>query len=106
MLTGELPYSGLGGNAGSPKYRVHFENRFKAPSESSPILQALPNQIRIEIDQLLQCCLNLEPSARFATTRSFSDALDSIWAQLQSAKTQGPPAIPREVKSWWKKLLG
>ncbi len=90
MLVGELPYGGLGGQAGDPNYRDRFAKGIETPSKESAELQTLPDSIRDEIDGLLRRSLSLNPDQRFPSTRAFSNALDSIYEKMRQAGSTKP----------------
>jgi len=90
MLVGELPYGGIGGQAGDPNYRDRFAKGVETPSKKSVELQTLPDSIRDEIDALLQRALSLNPDNRFPSTRAFSNAIDSIYNKMERAGSTKP----------------
>ena len=90
MLVGELPYGGIGGQAGDPNYRDRFAKGVETPSKKSVELQTLPDSIRDEIDALLQQALSLNPDNRFPSSRAFSNAIDSIYNKMKRAGSTKP----------------
>lgn len=65
MLTDELPYGGLGGQAGRPEFIEAAAEGYESPSQLSARCRALPRSLRDELDQLCQRGLALDPRHRY-----------------------------------------
>lgn len=94
MLTGQLPYEQMGGKAGHAENRQEFEGTLELVSALSPQIRQLPDDLPLQIDELLKRALSLDPSRRFGTMRSFANALDRIFKQIES-KRVAPAELPR-----------
>jgi len=86
MLMGQLPYEQMGGKAGHADNRDEFEGTLELISDLSPQVRQLPDDLPLQIDELLKRALSLDPRQRFATMRSFANALDKIFKQIESTR--------------------
>lgn len=77
LLTGRIPYDGVGGKAGTPSLRAAFAGKLIPPSELVT-LDSVPRAIRRCIDSTVCQGLALDPSERHPNPRTWLDALDDI----------------------------
>jgi serine/threonine protein kinase len=85
MLTGDLPYAGLGGKAGRVGIRHEFESRLDRPSELCRDRGKLPEDFWQRIDDLVLQGLAFDPNQRFGDSRSWIGVLNEIDARLTLA---------------------
>lgn len=78
LLTGQVPFDGLGGQAGKSSYAGEFAGGPETPSMLNPALQQLPRSIRSRIDSLVLQMLQFEPDKRFPTTSAVVSELDRL----------------------------
>ena len=90
LLTGALPYDGMGGAAGWEEHRASFAEAYMAPSRAQRATGELPRGVWRQIDELVARGLQWDASERYATTGDWRSALDAVHAVLQS-----PPALGR-----------
>ncbi len=83
LLTGQLPFAGLGGQAGLKRFRKDFENAPPAPSQHSQAMQRLPRPQRQALDQLLISGLQFDPDLRYPTPSAWLDAIESLFLKLK-----------------------
>lgn len=82
LLTGEIPFDGLGGQAGRPGYASAFAAGVKPPSKRSEAISLLPTTIRAALDEAVLRGLQLDPKKRFPTTSAWAAALDQLYRSL------------------------
>ena len=75
MLTGKVPYGGLGGTAGTPEKRSTQESLYKPPSRLCPVRQEIPKRIWRLVDGIVETGLALDPTSRFQSDSLWVDAL-------------------------------
>jgi serine/threonine protein kinase len=97
MLTGELPYSGLGGQAGRQDFVSEFENSLVPASKLSIELRNSPGTVPERVDNFLTQSLRLDANQRFPSTQAFINAIDQIDDQLKRARFS-QPSIPTYVE--------
>lgn len=78
MLTGKLPYGGMGGKAGWPDYRPDYESLYQPPSKLCPLSRAVPRRIWELIDRTIARGLALDPAKRLQNRSEWIDALEDI----------------------------
>jgi len=78
MLTGQLPYSRMGGLAGLTEHRSVYEPRFQPPSRLSRDKARVPRRIWRRIDEVVSTGLALDPRKRFQSGSQWLDALDDL----------------------------
>ena len=87
VLTLELPYDGLGGNAGQFADNDESESLYIPPSKLSPEADKIPKSAWSSIDHLFEKALQLDPDDRFADSRQWLDAWNDVTSQsLESPK--------------------
>ena len=99
LLTGILPYEGLGGRAGRDEHTEVTRDGFKMPSEVNRDLRRLPRSLRDGLDQLCRTGLSLNPSTRYQGHAEWLDALFAIMAQFRLA-----PELPPTVR-WLSRVV-
>jgi len=83
MLTGELPYGGMGGKAGLPDNRPVYERRYRPPSQLCPYHGRVPKRIWQVIDNILTTGLALDPNRRFQSSPLWLDALEDLYCEMR-----------------------
>lgn len=83
LLTGEIPYSALGGQAGRPGYQSAFAGETPSVLRLSPAVQRLPVAIGAALDAVIVRGLQLNPQDRFPTTSAWVDALERVFLQMK-----------------------
>jgi serine/threonine protein kinase len=90
MLTGALPYEGMGGRAGWPENLEAFANTMQPPSDRCRGDGTLPKSAWRLIDGIVVRSLTLEASDRFPTSNAWRDAVDEVSRVLSHALVQPP----------------
>ncbi len=83
MLTGQLPYEGMGGRAGEPEYRDTFADAYKPPSHLAAKLGDCPQQAWALIDALAREGLRLLSEERYQNSGQWRQAADAAWEQVR-----------------------
>ncbi len=83
MLTGELPYSGIGGKAGRPQNRGQYEQLYRPPSRISKQRRELPTRIWQLIDETIARGLMLDADRRYPTDSAWLDALEDVHCEIR-----------------------
>jgi serine/threonine protein kinase len=83
MLTGELPYGGMGGKAGLPQNRSVYESRYRPPSQLCPHRKRVPRRIWKVIDEVLTTGLALDTGRRFQSSPLWLDALEDLYCEMR-----------------------
>ncbi len=84
LLTDEIPYSRLGGQAGLPYNIEYMDGKLRLPSDISSKCQCLPKSLRTQLDALIVKGLSLSPEKRFRSSRDCVNALSEMLKKLQS----------------------
>jgi serine/threonine protein kinase len=90
ILTGGLPYDGLGGTAGWAENHAEFERTYVPPSRARRENGVLPLDAWRRIDELVACGLQWDASARYATTGAWREPFDEANAVLHAPSELGP----------------
>ena len=91
LLTGQVPYGGMGGKAGLPGNREIYESQWQPPSKLSPHKKDLPKRIWDRIDKILQRTLSLDPEDRYPTDAAWLSDLSALRSEIDH-KPEGIPA--------------
>lgn len=83
MLTMELPYDGLGGQAGLPALRKKALKTYTPPSHFASISKKLPRDSVRKLDELFRKSLALDVDDRYPTRTEWLKAWDELNASLQ-----------------------
>jgi serine/threonine-protein kinase len=83
LLTGRLPYDGLGGLAGRRENIEEFSRAYVPPSRACRGPKELPAAAWERIDQVVAKGLALDPDQRYPTGVEWRDALDRIESILK-----------------------
>lgn len=67
LLTLELPFDGLGGQAGLPALREKAMSKYKPPSEFGQISKQLPRETMQKLDEVIRTSLAFDPEDRYLT---------------------------------------
>ena len=78
MLTGDIPYSRMGGKAGLPKSRSLFAHRYEPPSARCPLRRHIPRRIWRLIDRVVTNGLALDREMRYGTGGTWLDEWDDV----------------------------
>lgn len=100
LLTGEIPYSGLGGQAGRPGYESEFGEGNPPVSVQSQTVRQLPSELHQAIDGLLARGLALSPECRFPTSSAWLDAIEHVFLRLKLHQSGHPRS-----RSRWTRFL-
>jgi serine/threonine protein kinase len=95
LLTGTVPFAGLGGQAGRPGYQDEFQGSLELLGENCLCVQWLPTTIRAALDAFLQRGLQLDPDQRYPTTSAWLDAIEDLYLQLKLQQRDPQPAPTR-----------
>jgi serine/threonine protein kinase len=96
LLTGEVPYSGLGGQAGRPGYVDEFRDSLVPAHERSEQVRRLPRSTRQSLEKFLSTGLQLDPAKRYGSSSAWLDAIEHIHLDLKlSSKSRG-----RSITAW------
>lgn len=101
MLTGELPFEGLGGKAGAAEFQNHFspEAEFKAIRCRDE--RELPARIQKMLADIFRRGLAFNPEMRFRSSREFRDSFDEIDREMRhGASLRGVNRLIAEGISW------
>ena len=90
MLTGKLPYDGMGGRAGLAEYADAFAKKYVSSSKLPVDTRRIPRQTWRAIDELADTALRLEPGERFANGQEWRRAADNAWQAIAEPVHQGP----------------
>ena len=96
LLTGDLPYEGLGGKAGWPEFRDACAVA-TPPSHGRLSKTFLPRKRWREIDALVLKGVNLDPQMRFAHSFDWVDAVEDIFLSLRVHRSKEK----RHTQSFW-----
>lgn len=78
MLTGELPYEGMGGRAALAAHGDAYRDAYFPPSQLAIGRQELPQSVWGAIDRLAETGLRLDASERFANGSSWREAASAV----------------------------
>lgn len=81
LLTGKLPFDGLGGRLGQPQYQSTGV-RLTPPSRALRHTGYLPKGVLADLDELLRRGLALTPGNRYGSGREWLDAIDALQRKL------------------------
>jgi len=100
MLTGRIPYDGLGGQAGGEGCLLEeMEKILVPPSQLSKTMGTLPAPIKQSVDNLVVRSLRLQPRDRFATMQQFYSVLDKTRSFMKSRRLTFQEASEKKQKS-------
>ncbi|MCI0459835.1 MAG: protein kinase [Gemmataceae bacterium] len=83
LVTGRLPYDGLGGKAGRADLVAAFGDKLLPPSQLCQTAECLPHSFWERLDRVLLTALALDPQQRFATRQSWLEELEALDALLK-----------------------
>lgn len=90
LLTGEIPYVGLGGMAGDPSRVDKMRGKLQPPSDLSQSCAALPRSLQLQLNQLVCRGLALTPEERYPDRQAWLNELFDLYAKLRLSP-QLPP---------------
>ncbi len=85
MLTGKIPYDGMGGKAGTgPRMKAAFEEKYEPPSNLNPYGINKPNMFWSKfwkkVDYIISRGLKLDANNRYLSKREWLDDLDEVYS--------------------------
>lgn len=102
MLTGALPYDGIGGKAGLDSFRDRYESLLVPPSATCRSRAAMPAEFWRHVDAVIVRGLALDAENRFANPREWIDRLNEIDARLKLTSEPGLlERVARRLFSWF-----
>jgi eukaryotic-like serine/threonine-protein kinase len=96
LLTGALPYDGMGGVAGWTENRAGFAPTYVPPSGARREKGELPIDAWRRIDEVVACGLQWDASARYASTGAWREPFDAVNALLHA---------PSELRPWSRRVV-
>jgi len=101
MLTGKLPFEGMGGRAGMPENRDAFAEAYVPPSQLAESSSSVPSQTWQAIDDLASRGLQLDRNKRFASSHQWRDAANHAWETVRLPMHRTPlERIGSAVADW------
>ncbi len=91
LLTGQLPYGGMGGKAGLADRRDIYERQWEPPSGSSPHRKDIPRRVWDRIDAILGRALSLSPEDRYPTDNAWLADLHGLRSEIDRKTQRIPP---------------
>lgn len=82
LMTGQLPYGGMGGRAGLPEKIATYEKQWKPPSGLSPHRNDVPQRIWDRIDAILKRAMSLDPEDRYPTDDAWLEDLNALRSEI------------------------
>ena len=83
LLTGEIPYPGLGRQSDYPNAIAEMQRALKPPSDLSQKCAALPRSLRLQLDSLVCRGLALTPEGRFQDRHKWLNEFFELLAKLR-----------------------
>jgi serine/threonine protein kinase len=90
LLTGQLPYGGLGGKAGRPEYVSRAADSLAPPSQASASCRELPRSLRDRLDTLALRGLALNPDDRYPDRNAWLCDLSELSARFRITPDLSP----------------
>jgi serine/threonine protein kinase len=91
LLTGELPYGQLGGDAGLSPHRAKLEAAYVPPSRCCRESRFVPKRVWDQLDAVVARGLSLDPNQRFASDTEWLSALQQVKLAMQLPETATAP---------------
>jgi serine/threonine protein kinase len=82
LMTGQLPYGGMGGRGGLPDKIAVYGKQWKPPSTLSPHRHDVPRRIWNRIDVILKRALSLDSEDRYPTDDAWLDDLHALRSEI------------------------
>lgn len=106
LLTGQLPYGGVGGQVLQLVDEATARQRLVPPSQLSPVRGQMPVALWDAIDAHVTRGLSPDPDGRFPTPAAWLDSLDSLQAcSSQSRHLIGRQSVVTRLLSWLARSL-
>lgn len=83
LLTGVIPYDGLGGKAGRTAVRERAREKLLPPSQVSPRCRDLPRSLKEKLDRVTLRGLALDPHERYSDRRVWLNDLFELHAKFR-----------------------
>lgn len=99
LLTRQLPYQGLGGQAGLPPWSKSAAQALVPPSALTPVGDSLPRQLKQHLDEVVLRGLALTPEKRFPDRHAWLDALFELHTRFRL------PSKPAGDDHWLTRLV-
>ncbi len=100
LLTGVVPFNGLGGQAGLKRFRRHFDGEPIPPIQISTVMGCLPKPLARELDRVVLRGLQVDPEARYPTTSAWLDAIETMYLKLKLRQINRDPSRWHCVIDW------
>lgn len=100
LLTGVVPFDGLGGQAGLKRFQKDFDNKSSLPSCHSPAMRRLPQALRRELDQVVATGLRFDPDERYPTPSAWLDSIEAVFLKLKLRQQESDPSRWHRVVDW------
>jgi eukaryotic-like serine/threonine-protein kinase len=104
LLTGEIPYPGLGRQSDYPNAIDEMQRALKPPSDLSQPCAALPRSLRLQLDDLVCRGLALTPEGRFQDRHKWLNEFFELHAKLRL--TPQLPPIPNFLTRVIERIVG
>ena len=102
MLTGRLPYEGLGGKIGHPQFRTDGPTPCERPSEFLFHSAAYPRRVLSLLDTVVMGGLALDREKRHSSSTEFRNAWNELFKAVQ--KSESPSVFDRLLN--WLRVRG
>lgn len=102
LLTLEIPFDGVGGQAGLPEFRAAFADKYAPPCTKIADVHLFPTECRRALDNVLARGLALDPGRRFAGRSELLSSMDSLFHQFRDGTRLG--FVERKIAdllAWW-----
>ena len=102
MLTLEIPFDGLGGQAGLPNFIEQAQKTYRSTSELLYETDRLPTEAIDRLDGCVRTGLALHPDGRFGTRSDWLAAWDGLHDSLKKGNrlTRWEKLLLRGFDSW------
>jgi len=100
LLTGRIPYTGLGGQVGRPGYIAECGTSLEPPSIYPESISRLPRKNIAQLDQICMRLLAVDPGDRFSSTAEWLETMEVLYLQLKLRSLS-----PKATRSLWQRGL-
>lgn len=83
LLTGVIPYDGLGGKAGRAEFRQEAQTMLHAPCDKNPRCAGLPRSLREALNRVTLRGLALDPEERYPDRQAWLNELFALYAAFR-----------------------
>lgn len=92
LLTGTIPFDGVGGRAGLPHLRTALAGKYRPPSTLLADRGRIPRAVAEALDGFFARCLALDPDGRYDTRAACLAAADALVAEFRPGTRLGSVA--------------